>query len=158
MRLHLVAVGRVKDPALREACDGYATRIGRYQRLEVTEVREARRPDPDADTARRLEGGTLLAAVPAECRLVALTRHGRAWSSEGLASAIERWQMEGRDVAFVIGGAHGLHDDVVRRADLALALSAFTLPHELARLVLLEQLYRACTILRGEPYLKGRGA
>lgn len=157
MRVRLVAVGRVRDPALREACDGYAARIGRYQRLQVTEVREAGRRDQDADTARRLEGATLLAAVPVESRLVALTRHGKAWSSEDLASALERWQMEGRDVAFLIGGAHGLDDDVVRRADVPLALSSFTLPHELARLVFLEQLYRACTILRGEPYHKGRG-
>lgn len=158
MRIHLVAVGRVRDPALREACDDYAGRIRRYQRLEVTEVREAGRPDRAADAARHVEGEALLGAVPPECRVVALTRHGKAWSSEDLAHAVERWQMEGSDVALLIGGAHGLDADVLRRADVTLTLSPFTLPHELARLVLLEQLYRACTILRGEPYHKGRDA
>jgi 23S rRNA (pseudouridine1915-N3)-methyltransferase len=158
MRIRLVAVGRVKDPALRGACDDYAARIRRYQRLEVTEVREARRPERDADAARRIEGATLLGAVPSDSRTVALSRHGTAWSSEAMAQAVGRWQAEGRDVTFLIGGAHGLDDDVLRRADLALTLSPFTLPHELARLVLLEQVYRACTILRGEPYHKGRDA
>ena len=158
MRFHLVAVGRVRDPALRAACDEYASRIRRYQRLDVTEVREARRPEHDAHTARRTEGGALLKVVPPASRLVALSRHGVAWSSEAMAGTVERWQAEGRDVAFVIGGAHGLSDELLQRAEVALALSAFTLPHELARVVLLEQLYRACTILRGEPYHKGRDA
>ncbi len=158
MRFRLVAVGKVKDHALRAACDDYLTRIRRYQRLEVAEVREAGRRDRDAESARRTEGATLLKSVPSESCVVALTRLGTAWSSEALADAVDRWQVEGRDVAFVIGGAHGLGDDVLQRADYSLTLSPFTLPHELARLVLLEQLYRACTILRGEPYHKGREA
>lgn len=158
MRFRLVAVGRVRDRALRAACDEYASRIRRYQRLEVKEIREAGRPDHDADAARRAEAAPLIKAVPRDCRMVALTRHGVAWSSEAMAEAVERWQTEGRDVVFLIGGAHGLHDDLLQRAETTLALSTFTLPHELARLVLLEQLYRACTILRREPYHKGRDA
>jgi len=158
MRIRLVAVGRMKDPALRTACDEYVTRIRRYQRFEVEEVREAKRPDADAAVAREAEGAALMRTLTPETRTVALTRHGSTLSSEDFAEALREWQLAGRDVALLIGGAHGLGDGVVNGAGLRLSLSAFTLPHELARLVLLEQVYRACTILRGEPYHKGRDA
>ncbi|MGD2135022.1 MAG: 23S rRNA (pseudouridine(1915)-N(3))-methyltransferase RlmH [Gemmatimonadales bacterium] len=156
MRLHVVAVGRMRDTSVRAACDDYANRIRRYVRLETTEVRAAGRSDRDAERGRREEGEALLAAVPAGARAVALTRTGRALASEELARLVDRWQVEARDVALLIGGAHGLAPEVLDRADDRLSLSTLTLPHELARLVLLEQLYRACTILRGEPYHKGR--
>lgn len=156
MRVHLVAVGRLRDRSLRAACDDYAARVRRYLNFETAEVREAGRRDRDAERARRAEGEALLAAVPDAARVVALTRTGRVVASEELARLVDRWQVEARDVALLIGGAHGLAREVLERADDQLSLSALTLPHELARLVLLEQLYRACTILRGEPYHKGR--
>jgi 23S rRNA (pseudouridine1915-N3)-methyltransferase len=157
MRVRLLAVGRVRDPSLRRACDGYASRIGRYLRFVADEARDAGRQDADADAARRSEARTLLRSIGSSDIVVALTRVGEAVTSEGLAQRLEGWQVAARDVSFVLGGAHGLADPVLERADVRLSLSAFTLPHELARLVLLEQLYRACTILRGEPYHKGRG-
>lgn len=155
MRLVVAAVGRVKDAALRDACDRYAARVRRYLRLEVREVRSGSRPDADAAGARRIEGAALLAALPVEAAIVALTRAGTPLSSEGFANRLAGWRDRARDVAFVIGGTHGLAEHLLGRADERLSLSALTLPHELARLVLLEQLYRACTILRGEPYHKG---
>jgi 23S rRNA (pseudouridine1915-N3)-methyltransferase len=158
MLLRVVAVGKMKDPALRAACSDYVTRIRRYQRLEVVQVKEAKRPDPDARSAREVEGAALLRALEPETRVVALTRSGVTLSSTDLANTLRDWQLEGRDVAFVIGGAHGLADTLLANAALTVSLSAMTLPHELARLVLLEQIYRACTILRGEPYHKGRDA
>jgi 23S rRNA (pseudouridine1915-N3)-methyltransferase len=155
MIVHVVAVGRVRDAALREACNAYAARIGHYQRFELREVREAGRKERDGAAARRLEGRALLGAVPQGGHIVALSRGGEAKTSEELAGLVERWREQARDVAFVVGGAHGLDQVVLDRAHQRLALSDMTLPHELARLVLLEQLYRAMTILRGEPYHKG---
>lgn len=158
MRVRLLAVGRVRDPALHRACAGYADRIGRYLRFAVEEVRDAGRSDAAADTARQIEAQALLKSVGASDTVVALTRLGETVSSEDLAQRLGRWQVGARDVSLVVGGAHGLGDDLLARADATLSLSALTLPHELARLVVLEQLYRACTILRGEPYHKGRGS
>ncbi|UCF40851.1 MAG: 23S rRNA (pseudouridine(1915)-N(3))-methyltransferase RlmH [Gemmatimonadota bacterium] len=155
MIVRVVAVGRVKDAALRELCDAYAARVRRYQHLEIREVREAGRRDRDAAAARRREGEALLATIPQGSHVVALTRGGEAKTSEELAALVEAWRERARDVAFVVGGAHGLDAALLDGAHLRLALSDLTLPHELARLVLLEQLYRAMTILRGEPYHKG---
>ncbi len=157
MILHLVAVGRVKSASLREACDVYTRRLTRYQSLRIHEVRDAGRRDVDAAAARRVEAEAVQRVVPDGARLVALTRSGRPCSSAELARLLDSWRRDSRDVALVIGGAHGLDDDVLRRAATCLSLSALTLPHDLARVVLLEQLYRACTILRGEPYHKAGG-
>jgi len=93
--------------------------------------------------------------APSSSRLFTLTRSGATLDSEALASALERWREDARDVAFVIGGAHGVDDGVIGASEDTISLSSMTLTHEIARLVLLEQLYRACTILRGEPYHKG---
>lgn len=158
MVLRVVAVGRVRDAALREACARYASRAARYFRLEVVEVRDAGRGARDPAAARRAEAAALAAAVPDGSRLVALTRAGRAESSEAFAQRVARWREEARDVALLLGGAFGLDPRLLDRCDDTLSLSALTLPHELARLVLLEQLYRAGTILRGEPYHKGGAA
>ncbi len=158
MQVSLVTVGRVRDTALREACEGYTGRIRRYLRFAVCEVREAGRRAREAAAARQLEGEALRAAVPAGARLFALTREGRGGSSEAFARRLAEWQRDARDVAFVLGGAYGLDTQVLEAAEERLSLSPMTLPHELARLVLLEQLYRACTILRGEPYHKSGDA
>jgi 23S rRNA (pseudouridine1915-N3)-methyltransferase len=140
MRYWVVAVGRVRDAALRAACDEYLARVRRHVRIDEREVK---------DEAR------VLGAVPEGARLVALSRAGTAWSSRALAERTARWDQDGRDVAFAIGGAETLPADVVARAEATWSLSPLTLPHELARVVLLEQLYRAYTIRRGEPYHRG---
>jgi 23S rRNA (pseudouridine1915-N3)-methyltransferase len=140
MRYHVVAVGRVRDAAFRAACDRYLARLRRYARVEEREVRA---------------GARLLAAVPAGARLVALSRRGEPWSSAELAAWTARWEREGRDVTFAIGGAETLPEEVVRAAERVWSLSRLTLPHELARVVVYEQLYRAYTIRRGEPYHRG---
>jgi 23S rRNA (pseudouridine1915-N3)-methyltransferase len=155
MIVRVVAVGRVRDAGLKSACEDYLRRAGRTLRLEVREVAEAGRRAARPDDARRLEAERLVAAAPAGARLVTLTRAGRPVSSGELAALVGRWREEARDVALLLGGAFGLDPALLERADLRLSLSALTLPHELARLVLVEQLYRAVTILRGEPYHKG---
>ena len=155
MVLYLIAVGRVRDAAYDAACDEYVARIKRTQRFELKEVREAGRRARDAGTVLRLEGDALLEAIPEGARPFALTRGGRSYTSEQFARQLGVWQQDARDVALIIGGAHGLDQRVLDRAEGTLSLSELTMPHELARVVLTEQLYRALTILRGEPYHKG---
>jgi 23S rRNA (pseudouridine1915-N3)-methyltransferase len=153
--LVLLAVGKLR-PSYREACDDYLRRLGRYARVREIEVREASR-SPTVERQQAEERDRLLAKRPAGSRLVALARRGREWSSEELARQVERWQREARPVALAIGGSHGLAADLLAAAADRWSLGPLTLPHELARVVVLEQLYRACTILRGEPYHKGAG-
>ena len=140
MRYRLVAVGRMKNPALRAACDEYIERLRHYTKVEEREVKEEAR---------------VLGAVPEGTRLVALTRHGEEWTSGQLAEWTGRWEMDGRDVTFAIGGADTLPDEVLRKAERLWSLSRLTLPHEVARVVVYEQLYRAHTIRRGEKYHRG---
>ena len=155
MVLYLVAVGRMKDSSIREACLEYVARIRHYVKLELIEVRDGGRRDNRANLAREDEGKALLKAIPEVAQVVALTRSGSTETSSRFAKRLEVWRDRGMDVVFVIGGAHGLGESVLNRADHRISISSWTLPHELARLTLLEQLYRACTILRGEPYHKG---
>ena len=140
MRYRLVAVGRMKNAALRAACDDYIDRLRHYTKVEEQEVK---------DEAR------VLGAVPEGTRLVALTRRGEEWTSGQLAEWAGRWEMDGRDVTFAIGGSETLPDDVLHKAERLWSLGRLTLPHELARVVVYEQLYRAHTIRRGEPYHRG---
>lgn len=155
MRLALLAVGRLR-PALRSACDDYLGRLAHHARVEEIEVREAGRA-PTADAARAEEASRLQARVPDGATLVCLARQGAPWSSEALAAQVDAWRVAARPVAVLIGGSHGLADDLLASAAHRWSLGAATLPHELARVVVAEQLYRAFTILRGDPYHKGRG-
>ena len=157
MVLRVIAVGRVRRPSLRAACDEYAARISRYTRLEIREVPErsgaARRPED----VRRAEAQALRDAIPEGTRVVLVTREGKALDSQAWAARLEEWRQAGRDVALVLGGAYGVDAKALGPCESKVSLAPFTLPHELARVVLLEQLYRAGTILRGEPYHKGVG-
>jgi 23S rRNA (pseudouridine1915-N3)-methyltransferase len=157
MKLWLITVGRsgrVLEPAITE----YETRTRRYWPVEVIEVKEERaRRGLDENAVRDAEGGRMLKRVPKGAELVALTRRGDAWSSERLSRHIQRSAVDAAPgIAFLIGGALGLSDTILKEADRRMRLSTFTLPHDIARLLLLEQLYRAGTIARGEPYHKGR--
>ncbi len=154
MVIVVVAVGHITDAGLRDLCADYAGRLRRSLRIEVREVRSA--PGRALPAVRlRAEADRLLSALPPGARVVALTRAGRAESSPDFARRLAGWRRGGRDVAFVIGGAFGLDRSVLDRSETHLSLSAMTLPHELARAILLEQLYRATTILAGTPYHKG---
>jgi 23S rRNA (pseudouridine1915-N3)-methyltransferase len=153
--LVVLAVGKLR-PSYREAADDYLARLGRTTRARVVEVREASRA-PTVAAQQAEEAARLLARRPHGARLVALARAGSPWSSEELSRRLAAWQREGRPVALAIGGSHGLGPDLLARADNRWSLGPLTLPHELARVVVLEQLYRAGTILRGEPYHKGSG-
>lgn len=130
----------------------YETRAARYWPLEVIEVREESGRS-DVDEVRRREGGRLLDAAR-DALLVAVDERGQSMTSPEFSAWLQRHREAARDVAFVVGGAHGLADEVRTSATHRLALAPWTLPHELARLVLAEQFYRAGTIVRREPYHK----
>jgi 23S rRNA (pseudouridine1915-N3)-methyltransferase len=153
VELTLLAAGKLR-PFYREACDEYARRLGRYVRFREIEVREASR-SPSIEAQLEEESVRLGAKLPAGSAVVALTRTGAPWTSEQLAREIDRWRMAARPVALVIGGSHGLSPEFTARAVSRWSLGPLTLPHELARVVVVEQLYRGFTILGGEPYHKG---
>lgn len=156
MKIQLVAVGRVKG-VLADAVAEYEKRAGRYWKFEVIEVsagagsREAR---PEA--VKAAEGQRILGRVGDGLAIIALTRGGRTMDSKALARYLDGLGVRAAPgAAFVIGGAFGLDDTVLTAASRTMGLSSMTLPHEMARLILAEQIYRAGTILRGEPYHKG---
>jgi 23S rRNA (pseudouridine1915-N3)-methyltransferase len=153
MQLTLVAVGKLR-PFYREACDEYIRRLGRHLRWAEVEVREASRA-PTVEAQREEEAARLRAKLAPGSMLVALARAGTPWSSEDLARQLERWRLDARPVTLAVGGSHGLSPGFLTIASARWSLGPLTLPHELARVVVVEQLYRAITILRGEPYHKG---
>jgi 23S rRNA (pseudouridine1915-N3)-methyltransferase len=156
MELTLLAVGRLR-PYYREAGDDYARRLSRYLRLHEVEVREASRAG-SVERQRAEEASRIRDRLPARAVVVALARAGKPWTSEALAAALSGWQEGARPVALVIGGSQGLDPALLSEANQQWSLGPLTLPHELARVIVLEQLYRASTILRGEPYHKGKAA
>jgi 23S rRNA (pseudouridine1915-N3)-methyltransferase len=146
-------VGKDRSGLYAPAVEEYARRLARYVRFEVVEVPEARR-HAGTPRARDEEAESLLARLDPRQRVVLLDERGQEPTSVELARRLEKWLAGGKDVAFVIGGPDGHAEAVRARADETLALSRLTLAHRLARLVLAEQLYRAFTIVRGEPYHK----
>jgi len=144
VRVQIVAVGRVKEAPVRAVLEDYYGRIGRYARFEETELRDG---SVEEVTARFNK------AIPDRSRVIALEVLGKAMTSDALARAVGGAELDGvQSLVFLIGGSYGLPPAVSRAAHMTLSLSAMTLPHRLARVMLAEQVYRAFTILRGEPY------
>ncbi|WP_303720449.1 23S rRNA (pseudouridine(1915)-N(3))-methyltransferase RlmH [Malonomonas rubra] len=154
MKLRLVCVGKLAVSWQREAAADYAERLQRYFPLEIVELKEekgGRRGD--VPNLLKREGERILEKVPLRSYLIVLDERGRSVGSEQLAERLESEMLHGgRDWCLVIGGPYGLDPEVRQRADLLLSLSKMTFTHQMARLFLLEQLYRSCTILRNEPY------
>jgi len=149
LRLLIAAVGRIKAGPLADLQSEYMKRLGGS--IAIKEVEERR--TSSASERKTREGELLLAALPEDASVVALDERGKALSSAAFAERLQRWQTDGiKTLAFVIGGAEGLAQPVVQRAGLVLSLGAMTWPHLLARILLLEQLYRAHQILNGHPY------
>ncbi len=152
MRLHIIAVGRLKAGPHEALARHYAERI--TFSLAIREVEEKRRLSPAE--LRQREAALLLAAVPAAAVIVALDARGSALASAAFAQRLERWRGSGiADLAFLIGGAEGLAPSLREKAELVLSLGPMTWPHLLVRAMLLEQLYRAQHILAGHPYHRG---
>ena len=143
MQILVLAIGRLKEDYYRAAEAEYAKRLTRYTPFSIREVKDE---------------AALIKAIPKGSRLVALDEHGASWSSEELANRLlraEELHGGGRPVVFIIGGAEGISAELCARASPIIAFGRITLPHRLARIVLVEQLYRAYSILRGEPYHRG---
>lgn len=159
MQIRIVAVGRIKERYLAEGIAEYVKRLKPYIRLTIAEVDDERRPDHPSpaqeEKALVREGKRILAAIPDGSVVAALAVDGRPISSEDLAELLGKHEVSGAGTfTFIIGGDLGLAPCVLERSDLRLSLSPMTLTHPMARLILLEQVYRAFRILRGEPYHK----
>jgi len=154
MRLVVAVVGRARNRALGEAIRDYEERAARYWPLDVREVREERATGVSVDKVKEREGLRLAEKVPARAHTVVCEVDGKSFSSSEFADFLQTAREQDRDVAFLIGGAFGLAPTVKTGSTMKLSLAPWTLPHEIARLVLVEQIYRAGTIVRGEPYHK----
>lgn len=153
MRIKIIAVGTKMPAWVSDGFHEYAKRMPTDAQLELVEIPLAQRgKNTDIARAIKQEGDQILAALAPTDRVIALEVKGRNWSTEQLAGAFSEWQMEGRNVALLIGGPDGLSDTCRARADQQWSLSALTLPHPLVRILLAEQLYRAWSITRNHPY------
>ena len=159
MRITIIAVGKVKEKFYRDAIAEFEKRLSKYCKLDIIEVADEKTPD-NASEAQELiikskEGDRILSAVKDDMYVIALAIEGKQLSSTELADKINKLGISGKSsIAFVIGGSDGVSDAVRARADETFSFGPVTLPHNLARVVLLEQLYRAFKISRGEPYHK----
>ncbi len=154
MKLRLLCVGRLSEAYLREGCTLFIERLQHYLPLTIEELKEQKAAS-HGEVARAVttEGEQLLGRIAAGAFVIVLDERGRGLSSPQLATLLERHMVDGTaELVLVIGGAHGLSEAVRQRANLVLSLSAMTLPHQMVRLLLLEQLYRGCTIIRNQPY------
>jgi 23S rRNA (pseudouridine1915-N3)-methyltransferase len=153
MRIRVIAVGSRTPSWVRENCEEYAARLRSRLKLEILEIPAGTRgAQRDAPQAMRLEAQRLLVALRPKEFVVALDERGDEFSTHEFSAWLEARRGAGRDVAFVIGGPDGLADDVLARADFKLSLSRLTLPHALARVLLMEQLYRGQSLLDNHPY------
>lgn len=154
MKVRVAVVGKPRDAALGTAIREYEARAARYWPLEVSEVKEESGRSAGPDIVRMKEGERLLDRITPGSRVILCDVGGDALDSAAFATLMQQQRERAQDLAIIIGGAHGVDEVVRKRAQQRIALAPWTLPHELARLVLAEQLYRAGTITRGEPYHK----
>ena len=159
MRIRVLSVGKVKEKYLRDAIAEYEKRLGRYCKLELVEVPDERTPDRASEAEELLiketEGQRLLRCIRDSDYVIALAIEGQMPDSVELAKKIDRLGVQGQsNLCFVIGGSLGLSRDVLERADERMSFSRLTFPHQLMRVILLEQVYRSFRIIHGEPYHK----
>ncbi|MEF3305331.1 23S rRNA (pseudouridine(1915)-N(3))-methyltransferase RlmH [Paenibacillus sp. GYB003] len=159
MHIQIIAVGKLKEKYFTDGIAEYAKRLTPYAKLTITEIAEEKAPErmseAEEQQVKQKEGDRILAALRPDTYVIAMAIGGQMWTSEELAGQLERLGTYGRShVAFLIGGSIGMSDDVLKRADALLSFGRITYPHQLIRLVLVEQVYRAFKIMRGEPYHK----
>lgn len=159
MKVGIIAVGRMKEKYLRDAAKEYSQRLGRYCKLTITEAEDEKTPDKAGETVKdrikEIEAGRILHHIAQNAFVIALDMKGRKMTSEDFAGYLENLGVRGHShVQFIIGGSLGLHTSVLERADLLLSFSDMTFPHQLMRVILLEQIYRGFRIVAGEPYHK----
>ncbi|HEY0826716.1 MAG TPA: 23S rRNA (pseudouridine(1915)-N(3))-methyltransferase RlmH [Bacilli bacterium] len=159
MLIQIVAVGRLKEKYLVDGMAEYIKRMGAYAKVQMVEVPDEKAPDTMSAAeelqVKQKEGERILGLIKSEAYVIALALDGAMWSSEELAGQIDKLGTYGKShLVFVIGGSLGLSEAVLKRADQKLSFGKMTFPHQLMRLILLEQVYRAFKILRGESYHK----
>ena len=159
MKITLITVGKIKEKYLKDAIAEYSKRLSRYCKLEIIEVADEKTPDQAGETVeeniRNKEGERILKYIRDDMYVITLEIGGKMLSSEELTQKIETLGIQGESsIAFVIGGSIGLGKEVLKRSDYALSFSKMTFPHQLMRVILLEQVYRSYRIMNGEPYHK----
>lgn len=159
MKITILTVGKIKEKYLRDAIAEYTKRLSKYCKLEIIEVVDEKTPDNASETVeeniRMKEGERLLKYVRDDAYVITLEINGKQLSSEEMAEKIEKLGIQGTShIMFVIGGSIGLGKEVLARSDYALSFSKMTFPHQLMRVILLEQVYRSYRIINGEPYHK----
>ena len=159
MNITVISVGKLKEKYLKQAIDEYSKRLSRYCKLEIIELTDEKTPDNASEKEelqiKEKEGKKILSKIKDNSYLIALAIDGKNLSSEELAETINKLGVRGvSNITFVIGGSLGLSDEVLSRADYKLSFSKMTFPHQLFRVMLLEQIYRAFRIMKNEPYHK----
>ncbi len=158
MKTRILCVGKLTERHFKDGVAEYQKRMQGYGGVEIVEVKDVRAPErlseKEEEQVKKKEGEALLQKLRDDEFLVLLDIGGKAMSSEELARQVGHWKQEGRDLAFIIGGSLGVSEEVRRRADVRLSFSPMTFPHQLMRVILLEQLYRAHRILENHPYHK----
>lgn len=159
MKITVIAVGKIKEKFYRDAIAEYVKRLGRYCKLEIVQVEDEKTPDRVGtsldETIKHKEAERILKHVREDAFVIVLDIQGKAYDSEDFAREIDRLATMGiSHIHFIIGGSLGLHEEVNKKADLTVSFSKMTFPHQLMRVILLEQVYRAYRIINGEPYHK----
>lgn len=159
MRITLITVGKIKEKFLKDAIAEYSKRLSKYCKLEIIEVADEKTPDQASETVenqiRDKEGERILKNIRDDAFVITLEIAGKMLTSEELADKVETLGVQGTShICFVIGGSIGLGKDVLKRSDYALSFSKMTFPHQLMRVILLEQVYRSYRIINKEPYHK----
>jgi 23S rRNA (pseudouridine1915-N3)-methyltransferase len=153
MKVSLLTVSHKQPAWVLEGCDEYQRRLPREWGFQLVEVKpEARTSGSTKEKVQAAEALRLRSAAPKGARLIALDERGEGWSTQQFANWVRRWLLEGRDLAFLIGGADGLDPELRAAAEQRVSLSALTLPHGLVRVMMVEQLYRVASLLSGHPY------
>ena len=159
MKITLITVGKIKEKYLKDAIAEYSKRLSKYCKLTIVEVADEKTPDQASETVeeaiRTKEGERILKVIKDDMYVITLEINGKMLDSPGLAEKIENLGTKGEShLTFVIGGSIGLGDEVLKRSDFGLSFSKMTFPHQLMRVILLEQIYRSFRIINGEPYHK----
>lgn len=155
MQIHLIAIGQRMPAWVNQGVDEFVKRMPPECRIQVVEIPASKRTKAsDLNRLMHQEGEKMLAAIPKGAQVVAMDLKGKSWSTEELSQQLDGWLQGGRNVAMLIGGPEGLAPACLEKADLHLSLSKMTLPHPLVRIMLVEQLYRAVSILKHHPYHK----
>lgn len=153
MKISLLVVGKTTDARLQALIEEYQKRLVHYVPFELKVIPELRNAkNLSMDEQKQREGEQILAMADAGSRLILLDEHGKEYRSVDFAVQLNKWMSAGRNLIFVVGGPYGFSEDVYSRAESKISLSQMTFSHQMIRLLFVEQIYRACTILRGEPY------